>query len=524
MAVLDVDPLDPRRWHDDAVGNGDGGPDGGPGPGVGAGAAARPGGRGVSLAVAFTAAFALGGWKIGLQRLHDNSFFVHLTTGRWILDHGIPRHDMYSFSAPGTRFIAQSWLAELVYGALERSVGVIGIRLLMGVCSAMVMTALFRLALRCCNDRLRAAGLTLLAFAVVAAMWSERPLAFGLVGLAALVWMVEVPSSLMARSTVFALPVVMWLWANTHGSFALGYLYLGLHLGGRALDGARPTAGTRERALLRSGLVSFAVLFVNPYGISLITFPVGLLRRGGVLRDVVEWMSPDFHAQAGMAFAAFLTVAIVVLVGSSHRPSRRDLIVTLPFVLMSFWALRNLAIATIVMLPVVARAAARDRVAHEPDEVDEAPVANRFAGVVLVGLVGLAAIFTLQAVSQPSYDLRGYSVGAMRALVKQGSTSKDIFTTDANAGWLLAAHYPQFHVFMDDRYDMYPVSVINDYSKISAGDPSWAALLTKYHVKTVVWPRTRSLSQLLAQSPQWVRTYRDKSWVVYVRACPGCLA
>src|SRR3954471_24937665 len=90
--------------------------------------AARASTRGLTLAAAFTAAFAVGGWKIGLQKLHDNSFLVHLTTGRWILDHGIPRHDAYSYTAPGVRFVAQSWLAELVYGALERSVGAAGIQ------------------------------------------------------------------------------------------------------------------------------------------------------------------------------------------------------------------------------------------------------------------------------------------------------------------------------------------------------------------------------------------------------------
>src|SRR5690349_21833136 len=99
MAVLDADPRDPRSSLDAASD---------------AGRAESAPQRGLTLAAAFSAAFAVGGWKVGLQRLHDNSFFVHLATGRWILDHGIPYHDVYSFTAPGTRFVAQSWLAELV--------------------------------------------------------------------------------------------------------------------------------------------------------------------------------------------------------------------------------------------------------------------------------------------------------------------------------------------------------------------------------------------------------------------------
>ena len=87
--------------------------------------------------------------------------------------------------------MAQSWLAELVYALLERSVGAVGIRLLLGVSAAIVMTVTYRLALRGCGDRLRAAAITVPAFVVISAIWSERPLAFGLVTLVAVVVIVN---------------------------------------------------------------------------------------------------------------------------------------------------------------------------------------------------------------------------------------------------------------------------------------------------------------------------------------------
>ncbi len=513
MTVLDVDPREPAPVGGDGAGVDGTASDGAP---------ERGATRGVTLAAAFTAAFAVGGWKIGLQRLHDNSFLVHLATGRWILDHGVPRHDVYSFTAPGTRFIAQSWLAELIYGSLERTVGAAGIRLLMGVCASVVMAVLYRLALRGSGDRVRAAGITLPAFAVVAAMWSERPLAFGLVALVALVAMVEMPSSWWGRHVMIALPVVMWLWENVHGSYALGYLYLALHLTGRALDGAPPRRGSQERTLLAAGAISLPFLLVNPYGPSLVLFPVELLRRGNVLRDVVEWMSPDFHAPAGIAFAAFLTVAVAVTLRGEQRPSRRDVLVTLPFVLLGLWALRNLAISVIVMLPVVARAARP--AAGRPGRGERA---DRLAAWVVAGLVGLAAAFALQAVAEPGYDLRGFSVQAYRALhahlqAAGEATDARVLTTDANAGWMIAAHFPQQHVFMDDRYDMYPVALIDDYEVIAQGRPQWSTLLAKYNVDAVIWPRTRSLTQLLAEDPAWTELYHDKEWVVFTRQPLTC--
>src|SRR3954447_3092928 len=78
----------------------------------------------------FTAVFALFGFGVGIERLSDNSFFTHLATGRWILDHGIPRRDFYSFTAPGSKWVVQSWLAEVLYAQLDRSFGAFGIRVL----------------------------------------------------------------------------------------------------------------------------------------------------------------------------------------------------------------------------------------------------------------------------------------------------------------------------------------------------------------------------------------------------------
>jgi hypothetical protein len=146
-----------------------------------------------SMAGLFTLVFALGGWRAGLSRLSDNSFFWHLQTGNWILDHGIPHRDPYSFTAEGSHWVAQSWLAEAIYGGLDRTVGPFGIRLLVAVTGALVAALTFRLVLHVCRDHLIAAVLTLAAVGASFTLWSERPLFLGLLAFVGLLWIVEVP-------------------------------------------------------------------------------------------------------------------------------------------------------------------------------------------------------------------------------------------------------------------------------------------------------------------------------------------
>src|SRR3954462_1149751 len=269
-----------------------------PNPSVAAAVPARV--RGSGLGWIFTAFFGVFGWAIGLAKLKDNSFFWHLKTGEYILDHGIPHHDVFSYPAPGTKWVAQSWLIEATYALLFRSMGGFGIRLFVGLVGAAIGMLTYRLALRIARDRMVACGLTAAALAGIYTVWSERPLLIGVLFLVVLLWVVEVPESIVGRHPLVVVPVLMWLWANTHGTYQLGFAYLGLHLLGRWLDGARPWSG-RERRLCTGALIAFAVGFVNPYGVELVTSPIDPPPRGDVLSHIVEWKSPDFRAAWGIA-------------------------------------------------------------------------------------------------------------------------------------------------------------------------------------------------------------------------------
>ncbi len=316
-----------------------------------------------SLETLFTALFALCGWILGLRQLSDNSFLWHLRTGQLILDHGIPRADPYSFTVPGARWIAQSWLAELAYGAASRLAGGFGVRLLVAVTGAAFVAATYRIALRTSRNRIRAAVLTTLLLATLLNVWSERPLIFGLAGMVALVVAVELPESFLGRHLLVSVPLTMWCWGNVHGSFELGYAYLALHVIGRWLDGAPPTGG-RERKLVIATAASLVALLVNPYGFGLLWFPVQLLQRGSVLNNVSEWQSPNFRQLGGMLYAAWFGVVLLLLI-VRNKPSRRDLLVTFPFLFLGLWAIRNVGIAAIVTLPVAGRAWVGGKVRHD---------------------------------------------------------------------------------------------------------------------------------------------------------------
>jgi len=465
--------------------------------------------RSPGLPALYTLAFAAGGWCATLVRLSDNSFLWHLRTGHLILHGGIPRADPYSFTVPGAKWVAQSWLAEVLYASVDALAGAWGLRLLVAACGALMGAGVYRMVLRFARSRLRAALVTLLALRTIMTTWSERPLLFGFLGVLMLVWIVEIPESWVGRHIWIVVPAGLWLFANLHGTWILGVGYVGLHVVGRWLEGAPPWAG-RERTLTLAVLAGTACIAVNPYGVDLLLFPARLASRGGTLDDVVEWGSPDFRSWAGMIFGAWIACFVASAALGRRRPGARDVVVALPFLLLALWALRNIAIATIVMLPVVARA-----IASEEDRPDSRlPIGWAFGAA----LVALAVAWTAGAARQADYDLSDYPTAAMGSVEESGGLGGRLFTTDAWAGYTIAQHWPEQRVFMDDRYDMYPRQVVEDYEKIAGVQPGWALLLDEYDIETVVWPRERGLTQALALRTDWDEAHRDDIAAVFTRS------
>jgi len=456
-----------------------------------------------------------GGFGLASGSLGDNSFLWHLRTGSLILDHGIPRSDPYSFTAAGTRWIAQSWLVELMYGELNRAFGAFAIRIAVGLAGACIAVFLYRIAFHTTNDRVRALALLIPALACSFTVRSERPLMFGLVLLSVLVFTVQVPDSLLGRHPRVVLPIVMWLWVNVHGTFSLGFLFLAVYLAGRWLDGAAPNQG-RERDLVIGTAIAAVVIFANPYGPSLVFFPIALMGRSRVLSNVGEWQSVDLHSPTGVIYAIWLFTTVVALARS--RPKRGELFLTIVFLVVGWAAVRNVAIAVAVTLPIVGRAF---RVDHSGDAAGRETQSAGTAPPILVVLVCLVSIvLVVRAASQPDFDLKRYPVQSLNELALEHRLGNRLLTTDAWAGYVIAKYWPEQHVFFDDRYDMYPVALTDAYNQVLSMVPGWEHVLQKYKINVIVWPRDQGIVQVLERTPGWTRLHEDKVATVMVRDHP----
>ena len=438
---------------------------------------------------------------LGLAPLADNSFLTHLATGRLIIDLGhIPTTDPYTFTAHGADWVVQSWLVSLLFGGADRLAGGDGVRVVVGLLMVAVFAVAWRLS-RPAEGLLVRVAIGALVVGVATQEWSERPLLVGLLALGLTVLAGE--GDLDPR---WLLPLA-WVWVNSHGSFPLGVAYLVVVALGRRLDHLDASVELRCLRWLGAGVLLGAV---NPLGPRLLLFPLKLLQHQDVLRKVTEWQAPAFQDAGERIFLLQVIVAILAVV---RRPRYRNALVVAVFLAAALLGARNVAVASLVLVPVLAdawpsvgslRSATRDGLARL---------------VALAGVAGAVAVVVVQ-LGQPAYALEAYPMRSLRQIDRLQIDLEDVrlASIDRVGNLLELREGPGRRVFFDDRFDMFPDRVAEEAFDLTLGRPSSLGILDRGEIDLVLWPRAASLSTVLGASVSWRSLYDgDEDWVLMCR-------
>ena len=451
----------------------------------------------------FVATFVLFGFRIGIRPIGDNSMFTHLRTGiDMVRGSGIPRMDTYSYTAAGRDWVVQSWLPEWTYGWAHR-LG--GFRLVL-LEQALLICLLVWLVLRLvrAGSPLRTAFGGLIVVGLGFPFWSPRPLLFGAICMALTITIVE-----RRRSQWLLVPIV-WLWVSSHGSFPLGLAWLGARAVGEAFDWrAWPRDAMRYVGGFAVGLV---VAVVNPLGAKLLAFPFTLGDKREAFERIVEWMSPNFQNPPALMF---LVLALLLLVRA--RLSWRDVVPVVAFVAAGLLAMRNLPIAAVVLAPVLGR------VLKRPDSMPPLPPTpasrERLNRVFAVAIVAAFVVFGLSIRTTNPLDESGYPVEATTFMEDAGllDSPHRVAHLDFVGNYFELRYGRRVQVFIDDRYDMFPLDLSRDYRRLLNGYPQWQAILETRQIDVVLWDRELPLTSLLKANGQWLQVYAKGDWVVLRR-------
>jgi hypothetical protein len=314
----------------------------------------------VFLAVLFAAFTHLPVWHTDV--------WAHLRFGEEIVRHEWPRHEPFpeSFADKGPQYIHYQWLAQagayLVYEAgaalsapdPDHQLG--GGALMLVTVHALIVCLrllLLYLAFQRLTGSPPVALLGVLLVAVMGAvvhLWILRPQILGELAFAAVLLPLSRP--LLSRRALIAVPLVFLVWANCHGSFAMGFLLLGAVAAGRAVEVvcgeqwslAAPRAPReRLRALFAdlqfrrlALLVILSVLatMVNPHGPLLLVRSYTLSQNPNI-PTMEEWKPLPYGNEVHTAFLASVVLLAVLLRLSPRRFTPAQLLLLVGFGLQS---------------------------------------------------------------------------------------------------------------------------------------------------------------------------------------------
>jgi hypothetical protein len=312
------------------------------------------------------------------------------------------------------------------------------------------------------------------------------------------------------------------VWVNTHGSFVLGIAWLGAVIVGEAIDGRRvPVERLRQAAWFAAGLLAGAI---NPLGPRLLLFPLAVGDKSTVFRRVVEWRSPDFQMFGGTFTLVFLALGLIILLRA--RPAWRDLLPIVGVLVLGLIAVRNLPLVGIAIAPALGRAlrSRREGVTDGDGEGADRDVAvdrrpHEVSRIFVGAFAAVTLLFVAASWRQTPLKLSGYPDAEFTALEQDGllAAPHRVAAQDFVGNYLELRYGTRVPVLVDDRVDMFPVQVSDDYYQLLGGGPRALDVLDADKVDVVVWRDDKPLVALLKATGAWNERSHVKGWVVYTR-------
>ena len=446
----------------------------------------------------------------------DPDIWWHLRNAEvFVQTHSVVRHDVYSFTAAGSRWINEAWLSELPYYFAWQWLGIRGIYLVMLVEVELILLGVFGLA--CLESRNVKAAFcaSWLAVWLATVSFGPRTLLAGWMCLVAELFLLA--QFKRGKDRLWLLPPLFALWANLHGSWLIGMVLFGIFCASGLAQGTwgrlQATRWTRAqfRKLALVGRLSVAGLFLNPYTYHLVFYPFNFAFKQRLnANHVDEWMSLDFHGVRGKILFAILAATIVLALVRQQRWQLHEL----AFTILGFYAAvtysRFLFLAAIVVTPMLAREL--DFFTTYRREIDK-PALN--AALMLAIILGCILRFPGRTYLMRD-TVRNYPVQALSHLQRFHPEGR-VFNDCLWGGYLIwnARHIP---VFIDSRIDIFEYNgVFADYLD-AMGGKNTMEVLDKYRIRYVLFPQNSPVAYLLMHNPGWKTDYQDGVAVLLERA------
>jgi len=493
------------------------------------------------------------------KNVTDEDTLLHIRTGQYIAQNGVPTKEVFSFSIAGQPWIDHQWLWQVIVYTIYKIFGGQGIVALQTFIALTIYIILLFFGYR--KDRiLLVVGLLFMGMLVDPVRTLIRPdivsLWFSLVEISIL-WLF-----LKKSWSIYLLFILQVLWVNIHGFFIFGPIFVFLIWLAESVkrfiplpydwNSAGRLSDDEYHRLLKIGAVLLAACFINPQFINGFLYPLKIIVGdpneskfmfsyiGELHRPVPNHkiLNPHIHPYYKMLII-FSSVGFIL---NWRRIDLRVFVLWLFFLCFSWGASRNL-----LFFPPAAYLSIIQNLSHiklgdiMPMARGKFTLKHTILMGLLVGLIFWISSKGKEMMASQNFD---YEAGRFQNAYGQLSTQKyprnaqkflteyniqgNFFNTLGVGHYLISQNYPNIRVFIDGRTEVYGAEFFKTYQKIlEEGD--WDAFqqqvdklsITGIFVSLFSKPIPTKFLQEIYTSPEWQLVYLDYDAIIFLKDIPA---
>jgi hypothetical protein len=468
----------------------------------------------------------------------DTDTWWHLRSGQYIVEgRVIPTTDPFSHTKEGQLWIDHGWLAQIFWYALFAVGGWAAVAL--GV--AGLATIAFWFVWKQIEANVFVAALAMILGTIVSSVvWAARPQMISFLLTAIVAYLLHRFKRHNGRLWPM-LPLIMLVWVNVHGGFAIGFMLTAAYVVGETVNNIaghqddRAIGWSRLKHLLLVMVICLVVVVINPQTWRMWLYPfqtVGI----SALRDFIqEWQSPNFHLIWVQPFILMLLLVIAALARTQRRADWTDLALVAMWTISALLAARNIAIFGVVVTPILARYAdlawteqwpawGYNRVPFSTVEAvnPKSRVQNLKLRInwILLGLVMMAAlvkiVIPLTSKANLTAEQNSLPYDAIE-FIRAEQPVGPIFNSYNWGGYQIFKLWPTYPTYIDGRTDLYDDEFIRRYLNVMVAGDDWQQTLIDDGVNLIFVESGNVLAKFLRQDSAWTEIYRDDMAAIFKR-------
>lgn len=455
----------------------------------------------------------------------------HLAAGDLIrASAAVPQHDSWSFASGDEQWFNLSWLYDVGLSALFAQ----GDFAALYIVTIVLFAASFTwMAHHCIQRGANIIIVCALLFLAMLVSWGSVLVRPQMVSLLLTMTSYQLLASYRdgkCRRKIFALPLVLMLWANLHGAFLLALVMTGIFMLEALLQCNRPAARGYGAVLA----LCLAATLVNPFGYGVYLGAYRTLSGTFDRQYLIEWQS----AKIGQDIPLTILLLLMLMSGKflDKRIALSDRILSVFTLVLALGSLRHATVAMLLSMPYLSQAITSlldniktgERIKHAGaatlQDMGKKDVQwmGLFLGAVAVCL--LASPLPRDMVLKQPLGFPKDNFPAKEAAFVEQNYPGLRFMTDYNlGGWLDYIWRGRVKVFVDGRssslYSPETLQHYADFANVHHGAGGRAEMIANYyHFDGLIIANDDPWMSEWEWNPKWKKVYRDKAATVFISA------